>query len=66
MIVLWRKAKKAYNAEVVDSGSLTAPQQAASNDDLAEPALGAPSTSSSGSPSHEDRHPALIAKMEAL
>ena len=62
--------KKAYNAEVVDDDSVTIPQQAASNDEepfafeLAEPALDTPSTRSSGSPSHEDRRPALIEKME--
>ena len=59
--VLLGMAKKDYNAEVVDDGSITAPQQATSNDEeplvfeLADPALGKPSSSSSGAPPHEDR-----------
>ena len=65
-------AKKAYNPEVVDNGSVTAPKQAASNDEepfvfeLAELALGAPSTSYPESPPYEARWPALIEKMERL
>lgn len=68
--VVWGKVKKAYSTEVFDDGSVTAPQQVTSNDEepfaieLPEPALGAPSTSSSGSPPHEDRRPALIERME--
>ena len=58
VILLCGKAKKANDAEVVDNGSVTAPQQAASNDEeplvfeLAEPVLGAPSTSFFGSSPH--------------
>ena len=50
--VLWGKAKKAYNTEVANDGSVTAPQQATSIDkeplvfERAGPALGKPSTSS--------------------
>ena len=70
--VLWGKAKKAYNTEVVNDDSITAPQQATSNDEepllfeLADSALGEPSSSSSGAPPHKDRWPALIEKMERL
>lgn len=59
--VLWGKAKKAYNTEVVNDDSITAPQQATSNDEepllfeLADSALGEPSSSSSGAPPHKDR-----------
>ena len=68
--VVWGKVKKAHSTEVFDDGSVTAPQQVTSNDEepfaieLPEPALGAPSTSSSGSPPHKDRRPALIERME--
>ena len=57
---------------MVDEGSVTVPQQATSNDEeplvfeLDDPALGEPSTSSSGSSPHEGRRPTLIEKMERL
>ena len=70
--VQWGKAKKVYNAEVADDGSVTAPQQVNSSEEeplvfeLAEPAQTEHSTDPSRPPPHEDRQPALITMMEHI